>query len=44
MSRSNVENNLAGFGHFVNVAITALALAVLGAGYFVAVGQFAGIA
>lgn len=44
MSRSNVENNVAGFGHFVNLAITILALAVLGAGYFAAIGQFAGIA
>jgi|CryGeyStandDraft_13_1057135.scaffolds.fasta_scaffold301401_1 hypothetical protein len=44
MSRSNVENNVTGFGQFVNVAITALALAVLGAGYFAAIGQFAGIA
>lgn len=44
MSRSNVENNVAGFGHFVNLAMTILALAAIGAGYFAAIGQLAGVA
>lgn len=44
MFRSNVENNVAGFGRFVNLAVTVLAVAVIGAGYFSAVGQFAGVA
>lgn len=44
MSRSNVENNVAGFGHFVNLTITALALSMIAAGYFAAIGQFAGVA
>lgn len=44
MSRSNVENNVAGFGHFVNLAVTVLALSLIGVGYFSAIGQFAGIA
>lgn len=44
MSRSNVRNTVAGFSGFVNVAISALAILMISAGYLSAVGKVAGVA
>jgi hypothetical protein len=44
MSRNHVSGSISGFGHFVNVAIALLAVGVIGAGYFSAIGQLAGVA
>lgn len=44
MSRNHVSSNIAGFGQIVNVAVSIAAVILIGAGYFSAVGSFAGIA
>lgn len=44
MSRSRAFFSIVGVDGFVNVACTALALALIGGAYFCAVGSFAGIA
>ncbi len=44
MSRKNVTTNVASSAGFVNLIVTVLAVVLIGAGYFTAVGQFAGVA
>ena len=44
MSRNHVSFNLAGVGGFVNVCVTIVALGMIGAGYFSALGRIAGVA
>ena len=44
MSRKNVTANVASSAGFVNLVVTVIAVVLIGAGYFTAVGQFAGVA
>lgn len=44
MSRNHVASNQPAFGAFVNLTVTFLAVVMIGAGYFSAIGQFAGAA
>jgi hypothetical protein len=44
MSRKNVTANVASSAGFVNLIVTVIAVVLIGAGYFTAVGQFAGVA
>ena len=44
MSRNHVDHSVTGFGNFVNVSISVLAVVIIAAGYFSAIGQFAGVA
>lgn len=43
MFRNHVSINVARVGGFVNVAVTIAALALIGAGYFSALGRIAGV-
>lgn len=44
MSRNIAARNLGAVGYFVNAVAVSLAVVVIGAGYFAALGQFAGVA
>jgi len=44
MSRKNVTANVASSAGFVNLVVTVIAVVLIAAGYFTAVGQFAGVA
>lgn len=44
MSRNHVHATVAAFGQFVNVTAVIAAIALIGVGYFSAIGQVAGIA
>lgn len=45
MSRNHVSpNSISGIGNFVNISAVIASIALIGVGYFAAVGQFAGIA
>jgi hypothetical protein len=44
MSRNRVSSNVAPVGGLVNVAITLIAVALIGSCYLSAVGQFVGVA
>ena len=44
MSRNHVSSNVSGFGQFVNLTVTFLAVALIGFGYLSAVGQLGGVA
>lgn len=44
MSRNHVSSNVSGFAGFVNLTATVLAIVLIGAGYFSAIGQLGGVA
>ena len=44
MFRNHVSSNVTGFGQIVNLVAAIAAVALIGAGYFSAIGNFAGVA
>ncbi|MEE2690172.1 MAG: hypothetical protein VX640_01405 [Pseudomonadota bacterium] len=44
MSRNHVQATITAFGQFVNITAVVAAVALIGFGYFSAIGQFAGAA
>lgn len=44
MSRKNSMDNVGGFGGLVNGLAVLITISLIGAGYFTAIGSFAGVA